>query len=93
MLYVQNYFVDNNRYSFQFSVITALNIFVHLVSHKSSLNFYKSCFPTTLSKSVEYYLEIIEAILLYIQAKNFHFSEVNASDFPVKASEKSRLYG
>jgi len=54
-----------------------------------------------LSKSVGYYLEIIEASLLYIQAKTyadnhrcvFHFSEFNASDFLVKKSEKSGLYG
>jgi len=55
-----------------------------------------------LSKSVKYYLEIIEASLLYIQAKTFadnqrcvfHFSEFNASNFLVKkTSEKSGLYG
>jgi len=52
-----------------------------------------------LSKSVGYYLEIIEASLLYIQAKTFadnhrwvfHFSEFNASDFLAKKSEKSGL--
>jgi len=68
------------------------NSFAHPVSHKSSLNFDRSCFPTTLSNSVRYYLEIIEASLLYIQAKTFadnqrcvfHFSEFNASDFLVK---------
>jgi len=45
-----------------------------------------------LSNSVKYYLEIIEARLLYTQAKAFadnhrcvfHFSEFNASDFLVK---------
>jgi len=60
--------LTNYRYSFHFSVIKTLNFSVHPVSHKSSLKFYRSCFPTTLSKSIKYYLEIIEASLLYIQA-------------------------
>jgi len=49
-----------------------------------------------LSKSFNYYLEIIEASLLYIQAKTFadnhrcvfHFSEFNSGAFLVKISEK-----
>jgi len=54
-----------------------------------------------LSKCIKYYLEIIEASLLYIQAKTFadnhrcvfHFSEFISSDFLVKKSEKSGLFG
>jgi len=54
-----------------------------------------------LSKSVKYYLEIIEASLLYIQAKTFadnhrcvfYFSVFNARDFLAKKSEKSEPYG
>jgi len=69
--------------------MTTLNCSVHPVSHKSASNFYRSCFPTTLFNSVEHYLEIIEASLLYIQTKTFadnhrcvfHFSEFNSSDF------------
>jgi len=79
---------------FPISVITALNFFDHPVSHKNFLNFYRSCFPTTLSKPVRHYLEIIEASLLHIQAKTFADNHrFFFTSLVKKKSEKSGLYG
>jgi len=83
---MQNNFADNHGCSSHFSIVKTLNFSAHPVSHKHASNFHRSCFPTTLSKFIEYYFE---GSLLCIQGKTsannhrcvFHLPEFNASDF------------